>query len=245
MLSKQQQKNILSLHTKKNRQESGLFLVEGGKNLAELLHSDFEIEHLFCTEKWAVKNEKLLVNKTYSIEIPELIEKVSTFKANDSGIAVVRQKKNQVISSERKDELILVLDGINDPGNLGTIIRLADWYGIPNIVCSEDTVEFYNPKVIRATMGSFTRVRINYTELKTWLKNCESIIYGAFLNGENMHQMQFIKPAVLVIGSESHGIRSEIEPYISSKITIPCFGGAESLNAGVATGIILDNLVRN
>ncbi|MFN3782336.1 MAG: RNA methyltransferase [Spirosomataceae bacterium] len=245
MLSKQQQKNILSLHTKKNRQESGLFLVEGGKNLAELLHSDFEIEHLFCTEKWTVKNEKLLVNKTYSIETPELIEKVSTFKANDSGIAVVRQKKNQVISSERKDELILVLDGINDPGNLGTIIRLADWYGIPNIVCSEDTVEFYNPKVIRATMGSFTRVRINYTELKTWLKNCESIIYGAFLNGENIHQMQFIKPAVLVIGSESHGIRSEIEPYISSKITIPCFGGAESLNAGVATGIILDNLVRN
>mgnify|MGYP006138646465 FL=1 len=245
MLSKQQQKNILSLHTKKYRQESGLFLVEGGKNLVELLHSNFEIEQLFCTEKWFKKNEKLLTDIAYSIEIPELIEKVSTFKANDSGVAVVRQKKNEVISTASKAELLLVLDGIKDPGNLGTIIRLADWYGIPNIVCSEDTVEFYNPKVISATMGSFTRVQVGYTQLETWLKNYPSTIYGAFLNGENMHQMQFTKPAALLIGSESHGIRSEIEPYISSKITIPCFGGAESLNAGVATGIILDNLVRN
>ncbi|MFN3588039.1 MAG: TrmH family RNA methyltransferase [Spirosomataceae bacterium] len=245
MLSKQQQKNILALHTKKNRQESGLFLVEGAKNLVELMQSDFEVEHLFCTTKWIEKYEKLATKVSHSIDEPELIEKVSTFKANDSGVAIVRQKKNQVLSPEIKKPLILVLDGIKDPGNLGTIIRLADWYGIPNIVCSDDTVEFYNPKVISATMGSFTRVQVGYTSLEDWLNNYESTIYGAYLTGENIHKIQAIKPAALVIGSESHGIRKEIEPYISSKITIPCFGGAESLNAGVATGILLDNLVRN
>lgn len=245
MLSKQQQKNILSLHLKKNRQETGLFLVEGGKNLVELLHADFEIEHVFCTAKWFEKNGELINKTSHSIDESELIAKVSTFKANDSGIAVVRQKKNQVLSSTTTHPLVLLLDGIKDPGNLGTIIRLADWYGIPNIVCSEDTVELYNPKVISATMGSFTRVQVGYTALEDWLINYKSIVYGAYLEGENIHQIQPSKPAALVIGSESHGIRKEIEPYITSKITIPCFGGAESLNAGVATGIILDNLARN
>jgi TrmH family RNA methyltransferase len=142
--------------------------------------------------------------------------------------------------------LTLILDGINDPGNLGTIIRTADWYVITHIIASLDTVDCYSSKVIMATMWSFTRIKISYLDLEKYLSSLSwSAIYWAYLDGESAHEKNFSHtPAYLVIGSESHGIRPPLEKYITDKITIPCYGEAESLNAWVATAIILDNLRR-
>jgi TrmH family RNA methyltransferase len=144
---------------------------------------------------------------------------------------------------QKKDELVLILDRINDPGNLGTIIRIADWYGVSQIICSPDTVDCYNPKVLMATMGSFTRVSICYIDLDRYLSEIEWKIYGAYLDGENIHTKDFENFGwYLVIGSEAHGISSSLEKYITDKVTIPRFWLAESLNAGIATAVILDRI---
>lgn len=240
MISKQQQKYVQSLHNKKYRTEFKQFLVEGEKGILELLNSDFEIVSIFCTD--SLKNKITNFKNTIVCSIAE-INTISTLKTNSIGVAVVHQKaETEYIPT--KNDLTLLLDGINDPGNLGTIIRLADWYGIKTIICSKNTVEFYNPKVISATMGSFCRINIIYKELKEVLTDKSIKSYGAFLDGESIHQIEIKKPAYLIIGSESHGISSEIEHLVNHKITIPKFGLAESLNAAVATGIILDNFFR-
>ncbi|MCP9755874.1 RNA methyltransferase [Lacihabitans sp. CCS-44] len=244
MISKQQQKYVQSLHNKKYRTEYGKFLVEGEKAILEILNSEFEIENIFCTE---IFKEKLADKSKYKNIVvckePE-IESISTFKTNQTGVAVVNQRNESPNTQTTNSQIILILDGIKDPGNLGTIIRLADWYGIGHVYCSNDTVEFYNPKVIAATMGSFIRVNAHYVELENYIKKLNLPIYGAFLGGKNIHSFPFEKPFGLVIGSESHGISPEIEKIITQKITIPRIGSAESLNAGVATGIILDNIFR-
>jgi TrmH family RNA methyltransferase len=244
MISKQQQKYVQSLHNKKYRTEYGKFLVEGEKGILEILNSEFEIENIFCTETFKDKITKISNFKNIIVCKDAEIESISTFKTNLSGVAVVNQKIETKPTQTFNSQVFLILDGIKDPGNLGTIIRLADWYGIQNIFCSEDTVEFYNPKVIAATMGSFIRVTAHYINLENHIKTLKLPIYGAFLGGENIHHFSFAKPFGLVIGSESHGISPEIEKIITQKITIPRIGFAESLNAGVATGIILDNIYR-
>jgi TrmH family RNA methyltransferase len=156
----------------------------------------------------------------------------------------VKQKINK--SPEiKKNEVVIVLDEIKDPGNLGTIIRIADWYGIDNIVASKNTVDFYNPKVITATKGSFTRVNMFYTDLNDFLSKTKLPILGAFLNGENIHETKFPVSGILVMGNESNGVSKEIEILITKKITIPAYGKAESLNVAIATAIILDNWKRN
>lgn len=240
MISKQQQKYVQSLHNKKYRTEFKQFLVEGEKGILELLCSEFEIVTIFCTE--SLKNKIINFKNTVVCSIEE-INCISTLKTNSTGVAVVNQKA-EANYIPMENDITLLLDGINDPGNLGTIIRLADWYGLKTIICSKNTVEFYNPKVISATMGSFCRINLIYKDLKEVLidKNIKS--YGAFLDGENIHHIAIEKPAYLIIGSESHGISTEIEPLINHKITIPKFGVAESLNAAVATGIILDNVFK-
>ncbi len=240
MISKQQQKYVQSLHNKKYRTEFKQFLVEGEKGILELLCSEFEIVTIFCTE--SLKNKIINYKNTVVCSIEE-INSISTLKTNSIGVAVVNQKA-EANYIPMENDITLLLDGINDPGNLGTIIRLADWYGLKTIICSKNTVEFYNPKVISATMGSFCRINLIYKDLKEVLidKNIKS--YGAFLDGENIHHIAIEKPAYLIIGSESHGISTEIEPLIKHKITIPKFGVAESLNAAVATGIILDNVFK-
>ncbi len=240
MISKQQQKYVQSLHNKKYRTEFKQFLVEGEKGILELLCSEFEIVTIFCTE--SLKNKIINYKNTVVCSIEE-INSISTLKTNSIGVAVVNQKA-EANYIPMENDITLLLDGINDPGNLGTIIRLADWYGLKTIICSKNTVEFYNPKVISATMGSFCRINLIYKDLKEVLidKNIKS--YGAFLDGENIHHIAIEKPAYLIIGSESHGISTEIEPLINHKITIPKFGVAESLNAAVATGIILDNVFK-
>lgn len=244
MISKQQQKYVQSLHNKKYRTENERFLVEGEKSILELLNSDFEVEIVFCSPELAAEID----SAGYKVKVAEgsgdEIGKISTLKNNSSGVAVVRSKSNRPVYCG-KDEIILVLDDIRDPGNLGTIIRLADWYGLKNIVCSEETVEFYNPKVIASTMGSFTRVHCYYTSLATYFEGIELPLTGTFLEGQNVHEFIFPPSGYLVIGSESHGISDVMKERIDFRVTIPRFGLAESLNAANATAIVLDNLKRN
>lgn len=245
MISKQQQKYVQSLHNKKYRIEYGKFLVEGEKGILEILNSDFEIENIFCTEIFKEKLTQTAKTNNIIVCKEAEIQSISTFKTNSVGVAVVRQKTTVNPIKLTDNQVVLILDGIKDPGNFGTIIRLADWYGIDHIYCSEDTVEFYNPKVIAATMGSFIRVQVHYLDLEKYIKELKIPVLGAFLGGENIHHLSLKKPFALVIGSESHGISSEIEKIIDTKITIPRIGSAESLNAGVAAGIILDNIFRD
>lgn len=245
MLSKQRQKYIQSLQLKKYRQEYQAFLVEGAKSVSELLDSDFEIELVCCTTKFLSENAQKLrkISELEEISQSEL-EKLGTLQSNDSALAVVKMKENKAILLE-KDEFALVLDDIRDPGNLGTIIRIADWYGIKKIICSNTTVEFYNPKVIISTMGSFTRIQLFYTDLTEYLQKITIPIIGTFLDSQNIHQFQFPKSGIIVLGNESKGISEEIEKLVTAKVTIPKFGNAESLNAGIATAVVLDNLRRN
>lgn len=269
MISKQQQKYIQSLHNKKYRTEYGEFLVEGEKGLEELLASDFEIVRIFCSEDFA--GRYLAARRLAAGQLPALktssgpgfaggdpaghsrvkdaviapaaaIAAISTFKSNSAGVAVVKQKRPS--PPQNFERVTLILDNIHDPGNLGTILRLADWYGIRNVVCSPETVEFYNPKVISATMGSFTRVNVFYTPLPDFISRFGFPVYGADLEGANVHRHRFEEKTGLVIGSESHGISPEVAALLTARITIPRFGAAESLNAAMATGIILDNIFR-
>ena len=239
-LSKQKQKYIQSLHLKKYRQQFGAFIVEGQKSIEELVNSDFKILEIFLTDK--AKDLKPLANQTTYCSEND-IQKITSFKSNNYGLAVVAAKPN-IPFDFKQNEWVLALDDISDPGNLGTIIRIADWYGISKIICSENTVELYNPKVISSTMGSFTRVSCYYTDLQTCLSDVELTVYGAFLNGENIHQIVFPQGGILLMGSESHGVGQRLEKLVQQKVTIPAFGKAESLNVGIATAVILDNIRR-
>jgi TrmH family RNA methyltransferase len=246
MFTKNQAKLIKSLDEKKNRVELGLFLVEGEKSVSELLDSDFEIDLLLTTTEFFDRHGEKIREKSKSYEIVNQfeLEKVGTFATNDAALAVVKQKTNKTFEVG-KNEVVIALDEIKDPGNLGTIIRIADWYGIKNIVASKNTVDFYNPKVITATKGSFTRVNMFYTDLNDFLSKTKLPILGAFLNGENIHETKFPVSGILVMGNESNGISKEIENLVTEKITIPAYGKAESLNAAIATAIIVDNWKRN
>lgn len=245
MLSKNQIKYINSLQQKKFRLEHQSFVVEGAKSVIELLKSNFEIELLFVTQLFFKENEALLQNLSTTPEVVEEneLEKAGSFSSNNAALAVVKTKKNvDLLVSD--NEFALILDDIRDPGNLGTIIRIADWYGITKIICSNSTVDVYNPKVINSTMGSFTRISLYYTDLEDFIKNQRVNIYGTLLEGENIHKTNFANSGYIVIGNEANGISEEIIKLITHKITIPKFGGAESLNAGIATAVVLDNVFR-
>ena len=234
-------KLIKSLHQKKSRKETGKFLVEGVKNVAELLASDYKIDSLYATKDFAVAYADTLKKKNVRAQVVEASELAAfgTLEHNDGALAVAMQK--ETLMPKDLSGLILALDDIRDPGNLGTLIRIADWYGIKHVICSPSCVDWHNPKVISATMGSFTRVSGHYAELPDFLKASKLPVLGAFLDGENVHKMKFPKDGILVIGSESHGISREAGKFVTQKVTIPSFGGgAESLNAAVAGGIILD-----
>jgi len=242
MFTKNQAKLIKSLHDKKHRNELGLFLVEGAKNVLELLNSDWKIDYILCTAEFFDKNRNLIKNTNINYDVVEQseIEKVSTLESNDSVLAIAKQKEYKELDIN-KEEIIIALDEIKDPGNLGTIIRIADWYGITKIIVSENTVDLYNSKVISATKGSFMRVDMFYTNLTETLPKIGLPIFGAFMTGENVHNFNFPKSGILVMGNESNGISKAIEEIITQKITIPSFGKAESLNVAIATAIIIDN----
>ena len=247
MISKNQLKLIHSLEQKKQRKKSGLFLVQGEKNVSELFNSDFEVVNLFATTEYINKhtsllNDQKLVSLTIESTVEEL-QKAGTLKTNNSVIAVVKCQSYEPPVIEN-NELVLVLDQVGDPGNLGTIIRVADWYGITHIICSPDCADLYNPKVIAATMGSFVRVQVSHVDLCDYLSTQDKPIYGAFLEGNNIHKSHLPNSAFIVMGSESHGISDAVSQFITDKVTIPNFGQAESLNVAIATGIILDNFKR-
>jgi TrmH family RNA methyltransferase len=244
MISKAQIKWVKSLQLKKYRQEEQCFMVQGVKGVTELLHSDFIVELVTGTEPTLAQVSKRSKRPVNCVETTEKdLEAMGSFQSNDSILAVARMKENQV-PKPISNEYYLVLDDIRDPGNLGTIIRTADWFGIKHIVASEHTADFYNPKVISATMGSFCRVRVSYANLIYYLSDCEVPTYGAFLSGTNVHDEKFPKGGLLIIGNESNGISPSVEQHVHHRISIPGFGKAESLNAAIATGIILDNVFR-
>ena len=244
MLVKSKVKYIQTLGQKKSRDESGLFIAEGNKLILEILRSAPDsIVEIFALESWIKTHEETYPNvRMIPIEYFEL-EKISQLTTPNEVLAVVRQfATDEKITT--KDQLILVLDSIRDPGNLGTIIRIADWFGIKQIVCSEDSVEVYNPKVVQATMGSITRVRVYYRELTSWLGSLkDSRIYAATLDGRDVSKLGKLKEGILVIGNESGGISEAVLKLANVMITIPGKGNAESLNAAVACGIILSHIV--
>ncbi len=245
-MTKPKAKFIESLHLKKARKEKGLFLVEGGKSILELARSSFEILELYTTKEFYTEHLDILSKYKKILEIVESgeLQKITTLEHNDTSIAIVKQKEN--IAFEIKDnDIIIALDDIRDPGNLGTIIRTADWYGVSKIVCSKETAEFYNPKVIAASMGSFTRVAVYYTDLATFFQKNKTPVIGAVLKGTSAHSFDFPTSGILLLGNESNGIHGSLLPLITHPVTIPAYGSAESLNVALATGILLDNWKRS
>lgn len=217
-------------------------MVEGSKSVAELLLADFEVLWLAGTEQFLEQNERLLRKLPEVMEArEEELAAAGSFQTNDGALAIAKMKPNLSFSLA-EDEIALVLDDIRDPGNLGTIIRTADWFGVTHIIASEETADFYNPKVLSATMGSFCRIQMYYTALEPYLVAARKPIYGTFLEGTDMHQLHFHGGGLIVIGNESNGISPKIEKLVSQKITIARYGKAESLNAAIATGIILSSV---
>lgn len=241
MLSRNEVKYIQSLYFKKNRNAEGLFIAEGIKIVSELIHAGFNIKRIYAVRDWIEMNSA--VENVTEISDDEL-KKISNLETPNKVVAVVYQKDLNKVPDLR-NKITLILDGIQDPGNLGTIIRTADWFGIENIIASTDTASIYNPKVVQATMGSIARVDVLYTELKTFLAGNKIIVYGAALNAENISMFDKTSECLLIIGNESKGIRSDVESFIQRRISIPKTGGAESLNAAVATGIILWKLINS
>ncbi|TAE32509.1 MAG: RNA methyltransferase [Cytophagales bacterium] len=245
MLSKARSQFVRSLHQKKFRQEHGLFLVEGAKSVQEVLASDFRVEQLLATEAFYKENAQLADRQRPQVEIvlPDELTRIGTLETNNAALALARTTENHPLLAD-PGEMVLILDDIRDPGNLGTILRIADWYGISKVICSETTAEVYNPKVISASKGSFTRVRWFYTDLLTYAQDIPVTIpiYGAFLGGADVHTLAFGGGGgYLIMGNEANGIRPDLEPFVRQKVTIPRYGAAESLNVGIATAVILDN----
>ena len=244
MISKNNLKYIKSLQLKKIRVAENRFLVEGAKSVLEVLDSNFTIHQLLCTESFASTNNILLNNKEINKEISteQELSDIGNFATNNTAIAVVEMKTNKILLPAEK-EYILLLDNIADPGNLGTIIRIADWYGINKIIASENTAEIYNPKVIASSMGSFTRVNIFYTSLENYLKENKTYIYAARLEGESIHNTSFTRTGGMVLmGNESHGIDKVLYAFVDEFVFIPRYGLAESLNVGVATAVFCDKI---
>lgn len=247
MIRKQTLKLIKSLQLKKYRKKYGLFLVEGNKIVTELLQSGYKVQTLIGVPVFI----ETLEDYPEIQKIPEVIEtdekslsKAGHLQTNNAALAIVEIPSTPTLPPQPEGYL-LALDDVKDPGNLGTILRIADWYGIEHVVCSPETTDAYSPKVISASMGSFLRVNVLYQELGPFLEQSKTDVYAAYVGeGNSVHHTDFGKTGILLMGSESHGINSKLEPYVTQKINIPSYGSAESLNVSVSTGIICDNLLR-
>jgi len=243
MTGKSKFKWIKSLQVKKYRQAEQCFLVQGWKGTEALLNSRFEIILLAATTEFMPKVEAMAAGRRTDIhQLSQTeLESIGSFQSNDAVIAVARMKTQELPEPGRGP--LLVLDEIRDPGNLGTIIRTADWFGVKNIAASATSVDFYNPKVISATMGSFCNVNVWYGDLAQLLDDQDCEVYGAFLGGTDIRECHFVKSPVIVIGNESAGISPAVAKLVNHRVTIPGYGGAESLNASVAAGIFLYSAV--
>lgn len=239
MLTKSQIKLITSLGQKKFRIQHQLFIVEGVKGIKEFLNSSLELHTLFTTETIfeAPTQQTVLVT---DVEL----KKLSALKTPNTALAVFKIPKP---NSVNENALIVALDDVRDPGNLGTIIRLCDWFGVKDLVCSKATVDCFNTKVVQATMGSLTRVNVSYLDLETFLANSKMPKFGTFMDGKNVYEMELPKQGIIVMGNEANGISKAIEQLIDQKISIPRFGNlqaTESLNVATATSIFLSEFKR-
>lgn len=239
-LSKVQLKLITSLPQKKYRKKYNLFMVEGLKGVQEFLNSKFEFVQLFTSDDSAfleVENRTVISEKD--------LKKISNLKTPNKVVALFKILEKDII---KKEGLIVALDEVNDPGNLGTIIRLCDWFGIDQLICSENTVDCFNPKVVQASMGSLTRVSIVYTDLEKYLQETKLPKFATIMDGENIYKSKLSKKGIIIMGNEANGIRSEILKLVTNKIAIPRFGEfqqTESLNVATATAIVLNEFKRN
>ncbi|AXT58254.1 RNA methyltransferase [Aquimarina sp. AD1] len=242
MVSKNQKKLINSLHQKKYRKQHGLFVAEGKKVINELLEADLKLHSLFALD---ASYFKLNSEKVFIVTETEL-KSISFLTTPQFAVAIFYIPEAQSVTN---NGLVLALDDVRDPGNLGTIIRLCDWFGITDLVCSEQTVDCFNPKVIQATMGSVTRVNIVYTNLEHFLisRRGEIPVYGTFMDGNTIYGEQLPEKGIIVMGNEANGISSDIEQLVNERISIPRFGTTpvtESLNVATATAIILNEFRR-
>ena len=245
MLSKSQISFIKSLHQKKFRKEHGLFIVEGLKSVTEFISSAYTIHSVFFTEP-ATSKMLNLSNKinSYLISDDEL-RKISALTNPQQALALVFIPPTRQLQAQNfSNKLSLMLDGVQDPGNLGTIIRTADWFGFDELLCSANTVDCYNPKVVQATMGSLSRINVHYLDLPQLLQSTRLPVYGALLEGENIYHTTFSDAGFVILGNEGNGISAETARYITHPLTIPGIGRAESLNVSVSAGIICSEIKR-
>ncbi len=239
MISKSQIKLITSLQQKKYRVKTGFFVAEGIKVIAEFLDEKWELHSLFSTQP------DLFPNHSVQHITHKELARISFLKSPNTALAIF--KIPSPVSIKEKG-LLVALDAVRDPGNLGTIIRLCDWFGVDHLVCSQDTTDCFNPKVVQSAMGSLTRVRVHYVPLKEFLENSSLPVFGACMEGANIYAQTTLKEAVLVMGNEANGISSEIEKVLDKKIAIPRFGThqkTESLNVATATAILLSEFMRS
>ncbi|MEO6524405.1 MAG: RNA methyltransferase [Mucilaginibacter sp.] len=245
MLSKSQISFLKSLQQKKIRKTHGVFLVEGSKSIAEFINSDYIIETLYHTPSFDPK----LLNLSRKVNSEQAsatdLAKFSSLTTPQEVIALIKIPAWPTLLTQKLQQgFSIVLDGIQDPGNLGTIIRTADWFGIKNIICSDDTVDAYNPKVVQATMGSLSRIHVHYVDLQNLLKTTDLPIFGALLDGDNIYTTNFGEHGLVVMGNEGNGIRPEIQELIQRPVTIPLIGKAESLNVAIATAVFCSEISR-
>lgn len=244
MLSKSEAKYIQSLSQKKYRLQENLFVAEGPKIIEEALNNTaVKIKKIFAVDEWMGANKKHAAQYDMATITQSELERISQLKTPHQVVALIEMNSNEdfVLKNEK---LALALDGIQDPGNMGTIVRIADWFGIDQIICSTDCADIFNSKVVQASMGSIFRVQVFYTELANWLASQTGTkIYSAALNGSPLKSYNKVQKGIVVIGNESKGIRQEVMQHVAEKITIEKIGRAESLNAAVATGIILSHII--
>ena len=242
MLSKNQIKILRGLQRKKERKNSGLFIVEGKKIVQEILDSKDDWVELYATKSWLDQYpEYVALENVFEITDKDLAQ-ISSFKTPNDVMLLLKQKAEIDFSEVHSTDIVLALDGIKDPGNMGTIIRLADWFGVSHILCTTDSVDQYNPKVVQSAMGSISRVNIHYGDLVHMLTQLESHkIYACDLNGASIYDTSFKEKAILIMGSESHGISKEVRRIVDHIITIPSVSnkGIDSLNVASATAISL------
>lgn len=245
MLPKSQLQFIKSLHYKKFRKEHGLFIVEGIKSITEFLQSDYTVRHIFYSSNLASKIDIFLNNVKRNTITERELAAISTLKNPHGILALVEVPTNKTVDhSHLKGNFTLVLDSIQDPGNMGTIIRTADWFDIRKIICSETTVDIFNPKVVQATMGSLAHVSVTYTNLTEFLSNINVPVYAALLTGQSIYKTTFGSEGVLLLGNEGSGINQKLLSDTTIGITIPRFGKAESLNVALSTAICCSEIRR-
>ncbi len=251
MLSKNKTKFVNALLSKKQREQMQLFRVEGSNNVIDFLQSGLEATEIFATENWINAHLDLISDhKSEAITEAEM-KKITALTTPSDVLALFALPNQHSLPASQLSSLALMLDDIKDPGNLGTIIRTADWFGIRHIICSNSTTDAFSPKVVQASMGSLSRVNIQYTELKTVLTSLKQDVpvYGALLEGKSIQNISHSGPGIILIGSEAHGINPNLFSHINQKITIPAgppsnSGKAESLNASIATAIICYQLTK-